>query len=91
MSGKRTRKTEANGGNAVYLVNLQIINGCLVFDACSGRFHRVSETAAFIISALKQQLPIPSLIAAYSRQYAISPTIAERDIELFLNEMAVVR
>jgi hypothetical protein len=91
MSANRAHKNEMNGGNAVHLSNLKIVNGCLLFDVCSGKFHRVSETAAFIISELKQQTPIPSITAAYSQRYKISPTIAARDIELFLNDMSVVR
>ena len=91
MSANRTRKNGVNGRNAVHLSNLKIVNGCIVFDVCSGKFHRVSETAAFIISALKQQIPVPSIIATYSQRYEISPTIAARDIELFLNDMSVIR
>ena len=91
MSANRTHKKGVNGGNAVHLSNLTIVNGSLVFDVCSGHFYRVSETAAFIIDALKRQTPIPSIIAAYSQRYEISQTIAARDIELFLNDMSVLR
>jgi hypothetical protein len=91
MSANRTRKNGVNGGNAVHLPNLKIVNGCLVFDVCSGKFHRVSETAAFVISELKQQTPIAGIVSAYSQRYKISPTIAARDIELFLNDMSVTR
>jgi Coenzyme PQQ synthesis protein D (PqqD) len=91
MSANRTRKNGVNGGNAVHLSNLKIVNGCLVFDVCSGKFHRVSETAAFVISELKQQTPIAGIVSAYSQRYKISPAIAARDIELFLNDMSVTR
>jgi hypothetical protein len=91
MSANRTCKNGVNGGNAVHLSNLKIVNGCLVFDVCSGKFHRVSETAAFVISELKQQTPIAGIVSAYSQRYKISPAIAARDIELFLNDMSVTR
>ena len=91
MSANRARKNGVNGGNAVHLSNLKIVNGCLVFDVCSGNFHRVSETAAFVISELKQQTPIAGIVSAYSQRYKISPAIAARDIELFLNDMSVTR
>jgi Coenzyme PQQ synthesis protein D (PqqD) len=91
MSANRARKNGVNGGNAVHLSNLKIVNGCLVFDVCSGKFHRVSETAAFVISELKQQTPIAAIVSAYSQRYKISPAIAARDIELFLNDMSVTR
>ena len=91
MSANRARKNGMNGGNAVHLSNLKIVNGCLVFDVCSGKFHRVSETAAFVISELKQQAPIAGIVSAYSQRYKISPAIAARDIELFLNDMSVTR
>ena len=91
MSANRARKNGVNGGNAVHLSNLKIVNGCLVFDVCSGKFHRVSETAAFVISELKQQTPIAGIVSAHSQRYKISPAIAARDIELFLNDMSVTR
>jgi hypothetical protein len=91
MSANRARKNGVNGGNAVHLSNLKIVNGCLVFDVCSGKFHRVSETAAFVISELKQQTPIAAIVSAYSQRYKISLAIAARDIELFLNDMSVTR
>jgi hypothetical protein len=91
MSANRARKNGVNGGNAVHLSNLKIVNGCLVFDVCSGKFHRVSETAAFVISELKRQTPIAAIVSAYSQRYKISPAIAARDIELFLNDMSVTR
>ena len=89
MSANRTHKNGVNGGNAVHLSNLKIVNGCLVFDVCSGKFHRVSETAAFVI--MKQQTPIAGIVSAYSQRYKISLAIAARDIELFLNDMSVTR
>jgi hypothetical protein len=80
-----------NGGNAVHLSNLRIVNGCLAFDVCSGKFHRISESAAFVIGELKRQTPLAALIASYSQCYGISPDIAARDIEFFLNDLSVVR
>jgi hypothetical protein len=91
MSANRTRKNGVNGGNAVHLSNLKIVNGCLAFDVCSGKFHRISESAAFVISELKQQTPIAGIVSAYSQRYKISHAIAARDIELFLNDMSVTR
>jgi hypothetical protein len=89
MSANRTRKNGVNGGNAVHLSNLKIINGCLVLDVCSGKFHRVSESAAFIINELKQQTPFSKIIVDYSQRYAIPQPTAARDIELFMNDISV--
>jgi hypothetical protein len=69
-----------NGGNAVHLSNLKIVNACLAFDVCSGKSHRVSESAAFVIS--KRQTPLGALITSYSQRYEISPAIAARDATL---------
>jgi hypothetical protein len=91
MSADRARKNEMNGGNAVHLSNLKIVNGCLAFDVCSGKFHRISESAAFVIGELKRQTPVGAIIDSYSQCYGISPAIAARDIELFLNDLSVVR
>jgi hypothetical protein len=91
MSANRVRKEEMNGGNAVHLSNLKIVNGCLVFDICSGKFHRISESAAFVIGELKRQTPLEAIITSYSQCYGISPAIAARDIEFFMNDISVVR
>ena len=91
MSANRIRKEEVNGGNAVHLSNLKIVNGCLAFDVCSGKFHRISESAAFVIGELKRQTPFGALITSYSQCFGISPDIAARDIELFMNDISVVR
>ncbi|MEZ5822480.1 MAG: PqqD family protein [Xanthobacteraceae bacterium] len=91
MSADRARKEGMNGGNAVHLSNLKIINGCIAFDICSGKFHRVSESAAFVISELKRQTPLGKLVSSYSRRYQISPSVAARDVELFLNDISVIR
>jgi len=91
MSANRIRKEEVNGGNAVHLSNLKIVNGCLAFDVCSGKFHRISESAAFVIGELKRQTPPAPLITSYSQCFGISPAIAARDIELFMNDISVVR
>lgn len=91
MSANRTRKNAMNGGNAVHLSNLKIVNGCLAFDVCSGKFHRISESAAFVITELKRQTPVGALVTSYSKRFEIPRAVAARDIELFLNDMSVVR
>ena len=91
MSANRARKNGMNGGNAVHLSNLKIINGCLAFDVCSGKFHRISESAAFVIGELKRQTPFGAIITSYSKCYGISPSIAARDIEFFMNDLSVIR
>jgi hypothetical protein len=75
------------GRSAAHLSDLRII-GCLVFDVRSGKFHRVSETAAFVIGELKRQTPLSGIIVACSQRYAISQATAARDIEFFLNSIS---
>lgn len=84
-----SRKNGKVNGQSVHLSNLKIV-GCLVFDVCSGKFHRVSETAAFVIDELKRQTPVAGIIVAYSQRYKISQAIAARDIELFMNDISVM-
>ena len=91
MSANRTPKEGMNGGNAVHLSNLTIVNGCLAFDVCSGKSHRISESAAFVIGELKRQTPFGALVTSYSQCYGISPALAARDIELFLNDISVIK
>jgi len=71
------------------LSGLRILQDSFVFDIRSGTFHRVSETAAFILGKLKRKTPIPALVTEYAKRYEISRSIAERDVELFLNDLSV--
>jgi hypothetical protein len=89
--GARDAKNEMDGGDAVHLSDLKIVEGCLAFDVRSGKFHRVNESAAFVIDELKRETPVGSLIETYSRRYGITPELAARDIELFLNDLSVAR
>lgn len=93
MATKRKAHNAANGdafgaGRTVNLGNLRIINDRFVLDVCSGTFHRLSETAAFILAELQRQTPLAVLVSAYAKRYDISPAIAERDVELFLNDLS---
>lgn len=60
MATKRKAHNAANGdafgaGRTVNLGNLRIINDRFVLDVCSGTFHRLSETAAFILAELQRR------------------------------------
>jgi len=71
--------------------SLKVI-GNLVFDTCLGKFHRVNESAAFVLTELiTNQKPVSEIIAAYSRRYKVPQAVASRDIEFFLDDLNVVR
>ena len=67
--------------------NLRLIEDCMIFDEVTGKFHRVSKTAAFIIRCMKSHIPIPVIIQMYTDKFNIPITIAARDIELFMNDI----
>lgn len=69
--------------------NVRLIEDCMIFDEATGKFHRVSKTAAFIIGHLKVkvQTSVPDIIEAYAFKFSIPITIAARDVELFLNDI----
>jgi hypothetical protein len=91
MSAHRSNGTRGKvNGQPVHLSNLKIINGCLLFDVCSGKFHRISETAAFVLDELKKQTPISKIIVVYAQRYEIPQAVAARDIELFMNDISVM-
>lgn len=79
----------AHLAGAVGLTNLKIIRDRFVFDARIGTFHRISETAAFLLAGLQRQTPLVDLVTHYAERYAIPRAVAERDLELFLNDLAV--
>src|SRR4029077_5844901 len=59
--------------------NVRLIEDCMMFDEATGKFHRVSKTAAFIIGHLKVQTSVPDIIEAYAFKFSIPITIAARD------------
>ena len=50
--------------------NVRLIEDCMIFDEATGKFHRVSKTAAFIIDHLKVQTSVPDIIEAYAFKLA---------------------
>ncbi|WP_370879977.1 PqqD family protein [Labrys monachus] len=67
-----------------------IIKNRFIFDTITGKFHRASETASFILSQLKVNAPINEIVVRYTERYGVGRAIAERDVELFLNDMSMV-
>lgn len=89
MRANRTIRTSGKrDGSSVSLSNLSIIKDCMLFDECSGKFHRISESAAFVVRALQAKAAMPNIIVAYSQEYELPLTVAARDIELFMNDIA---
>jgi Coenzyme PQQ synthesis protein D (PqqD) len=91
MTTKRKGRRTINGRTPAHIAdlgNLRIVNGSFVFDVCSGCFHRVSESAAYILAELKRRTPVTALVAAYAQRYGITAAIAERDVNLFLNDLS---
>jgi hypothetical protein len=70
------------------LGHLRIINHNYLFDTHFGLFWKISETSAFIIDELKRHNPsIAALSASYAKHFKMTQGMAERDVELFLNDM----
>ncbi len=76
---------------AADLSSLRIILDRFVFDERRGTFYRVSESAAFIVAELKKGRPHNQLSETYAERYAVPRAIAERDVELLLNDIAAVQ
>jgi hypothetical protein len=72
------------------LSNLRILLDRFVFDERRGTFHRISETAAFIMTELKAGRSPGELSETYAKRYGVMRAIAERDVELLLNDLSVV-
>lgn len=70
------------------LQHLRIINQNYLFDTHVGLFWKISDTSAFIIAELKRCNPsLAALSASYAKQFKVTQGMAERDVELFLNEL----
>ncbi len=72
------------------LSSLRILLDRFVFDERRGTFHRISETAAFIMTELKAGRSPGELSETYAKRYGLLRAIAERDVELLLNDLSVV-
>jgi hypothetical protein len=58
-----------------------------LLDTISGKFYRVTSTAAFILRALmdgKDQAELPKIV---ERHFGIDRSRAARDVEIFLSEL----
>ena len=67
--------------------NIEVIDDCIMFDAVTGKFHRISETAAFIINRIKCNDPVPQIITEYADKFSVPLTKAAREIELFMSDL----
>jgi hypothetical protein len=66
--------------------HIRIVGG-VAFDTVSGRFHRVNDTAAFIIERLKQRAPVPDIILQLAETFGIEVEVAARDLENFMGSL----
>ena len=64
--------------------HIRIVGG-VAFDTVSGRFHRVNDTAAFIIERLKRRAPVPEIILQLAETFAVPVETAARDVEHFMS------
>jgi len=64
--------------------HLRIVDG-VVFDTVSGRFHRVTDTAAFIIEQMQRRAPVPNIILQLAETFAVPVETAARDVEHFMS------
>jgi len=90
---RRSNKNQNDGESITLAFDIScidIIKDRFIFDTRSGKFHRASESAAFILKQLKLSTPIPEIVTRYAGRYGVVKAIAERDVELFLNDMSVV-
>lgn len=90
MSAKHTNARKVDG-DAVDLSNLRIINDCMIFDVCTGKFHTINSSAVFIFQDLQAGISQPDLIEDYMSKFKVNQPTAKRDVELFLNDLNVIR
>ncbi|MGO9171571.1 MAG: PqqD family protein [Rhodomicrobium sp.] len=84
----RVRKAQITPDLSNDLSSLRILLSRFVFDERRGTFHRVSETAAFIMSELKSGRSHSELNEIYAQRYGVPRATAERDLELLLNDLS---
>lgn len=84
-------KKDLVNSEAVDLSNLRVIDGCLIFDMNSGKFQSINESAAYLLNHVKGGTPLNRLATVMQKHYDISRSTAERDVELFLNDLNVIR
>jgi len=93
-SASRHKTSSSNRDEAAVLLadlsSLRILRDQFVFDDRTGTFHRATESAAYILSELKRRTPISLISAQYAERYQVGQAIADRDVELFLNDLSIV-
>lgn len=66
---------------------IKIYGERFVFDCITGSFHRISETAAFVIKELQRETKLQDIIDLFSKHYGISTKKAVADIEILISEL----
>lgn len=58
-----------------------------LFDSITGSFHRISDTAGFVIRELQRETKLLDIIDLFSKHYGISTKKAVADIEILISEL----
>ena len=80
---------EARGGtlSLEYLKRLSISETNIVFDPKTGNSFYINDTAGLILKGLQANKSPHALQAAIAKQYAVDPTVLERDFLEFIDQI----
>ena len=80
---------EARGGalSVEYLKRLSISEMNIVFDPKTGNSFYINDTAGLILKGLQANKSPHALQAAIAKQYAVDPTVLERDFLEFIDQI----
>ena len=83
MSSRSETKSESTNPAARF----RFYGEQFLLDTVSGKFYRVTPTAAFILRALMDGKDRAELAKIVERRFGIDASKATRDVELFLSEL----
>ena len=80
---------EARGGtlSLEHLKRLSISETNIVFDPKTGNSFYINDTAGLILKGLQANKSPHALQAAIAKQYAVDPTVLERDFLEFIDQI----
>lgn len=90
LRSRPVRPRRAPAWDLSRLAEIALYGDEFAFNTVTGMLHRVSRTGGIILRELKAGRNFEEVIAGLQALYGVSQSRAERDIELFLSDLATL-
>jgi hypothetical protein len=67
----------------------KVDNEVFAYNRSTGKIHAFNETGSFLLSAMDEKVSPESMAPVLAREYDVDEKTAKKDIEEFLQELAI--